>query len=232
MSLVSKETFIQGIKSLHNLPSNYRFLANESMISCAINKCANEIINYCNSKNSNVELHLLCILKGGVYFNCDLMRSLQVIIQRNNLPIKLTCGFISAKSYHGLNQSEVKIEHDLNLEELKNKEIILVDELIDNGETILTIKNYLINKGITNINECVAFMKNKNRVIEPKWYGFLVPDVWLIGYGLDDMERYRELKMLCFIGKPDNFEKTKDDYVFCSNDDYYDAWFNYYKNLN
>ncbi|ARF10193.1 phosphoribosyl transferase domain protein [Hokovirus HKV1] len=200
---------------LVNLPKHYKFLADSSMISMANDKCAENIITFYKNLNlENVDIVLLCILKGGAFFLTDLARNLTTKIRNENLPINVSCDFITAKSYSGMVQNDVSVSSDFNVEKLVDKHVILVDELIDNGDTIHAIKNYLLSNGIVNVYSCVAFIKNKPRIIEPDWYGLLVPDVWLIGYGLDDMEKYRELNMSCFINKPEGVEKTSDDLLF------------------
>lgn len=206
-------------KLLLGLPKHYKLLANETVIRVAIRNCASQILTHITSlplkEDKSVHaITLLCILKGGSFFTTDLSRDLQEMIRMQNLPISINIDFISATSYQGKHQaSELTINSNLNINNLLDKHVILVDELLDNGETIHQLTKHLLNQGINenNLYSCVAFMKKKQHVIEPNWYGLLVPDVWLVGYGLDDLDKYRELPILCFVDKPEGITKTEDD---------------------
>jgi len=222
---------------LSGLPKHYKLLADQEMIAYAVKKTATEIIKYFNTQplldnKTSHDLVLVAILKGGAFYAVDLSRNLQEIIrtETTNLPTNIYMQFIEATSYHGAHQAnELIINSKINPEDFIGKQIILVDELLDNGETISQLVKYFNNLGLTNIYSSVAFIKKgKPHVIQPTWIGLQVPDVWLVGYGLDDLGKYRELPIVCFIDKPDDIPKTKDDELL-SGDNYHDLIKDFYK---
>jgi len=210
------------------LPNNYKLLLDKETIKAAVKKCAfsiyNHFIKQAIDSDTTVEIVLLRILKGATYFANDLARSLRDIIQVEGTynKIVLRDEFVTASSYFDdIKPRSVTIgSYNFHLGQLVGKKIILVDELLDKGETIKELRNWAIMSGCDekNIYSCVAFMKDKPRVIEPNWFGFIVPDIWLIGYGLDDKQYYRELEIVCYIDKPSSIEQTDDDKKFCVED--------------
>jgi len=231
---IKHESDVLSMEELIGLPNHYRLLLDSKMVKYCIKKCAHEILGHYMGKIQDghvVKITLVGVLKGGIYFLTDLSRQLQKIIREKSYPIELTIETIDVKSYHGLEQGEVNIESTFDTSKIIDKEVILIDELIDNGKTINILLDYFRNNKVLNVYSCVAFMKNKSRIIDPTWYGLLVPDVWLIGYGLDDLQKYRELELVCFVSKPEEFEKTEDDLKFCQ-DIYTEPWKEYYGSID
>lgn len=228
--------FVEFTESqLFGLPDNYKFLLDKETIQTLVNKCAVAIHDYFNKcatdKNTKCEIVLLRILNGGSYFGGDLARCIQNIIRKEGTSNKISLSdeFITASSYEGEQTAKsLVIMSQLNINKFFGKKIILIDELLDKGETIKQLIDFLVNLGIdaNNIFSCVAFMKDKERVIEPTWFGIIVPDIWLIGYGLDDRQNYRELEIVCYVSKPPNIEQTCDDKVFCV-ENYHQVVFDY-----
>lgn len=223
-------------KELCGLPKHYKLLLDENMIKNIVNKCANTIHNHFASNITNssdkCEIVLLRVLKGGSYFATDLARNLRNIIRvcKTYKQITLTDEYITASSYRGSQVAgDLVIKSELDISKLQGKKVILVDELIDVGETLSRLHSHFIESGFdpADLFTLVAFMKNKSRVLEPTWHGIVVPDVWLIGYGLDDVQEYRELECLCYVGKPEGIEKTSDDHKYCV-ENYHEAVLEYY----
>lgn len=133
-------------------------------------------------------LHLICILKGGVFFTCDLAK-------RINMP--LTMDFMSVSSYGSgtVSSGIVKIVKDLD-EPIEGKDVLIVEDIIDSGNTLAYLIEVLKQRNPNSIELCALLDKPERRVkkhIEVKYTCFTVPDKFIIGYGLDYDQIYRNL---------------------------------------
>lgn len=132
-------------------------------------------------------LHLICILKGGVFFTCELSK-------RISLP--LTLDFMSVSSYGSDTKSSgvVKIVKDLD-ESLKDKDVIVVEDIVDSGRTLSYLLEMLRDRGPASLRLCTLLDKPERRVIDVHvdYTGFNIPDEFVVGYGLDYDQRYRNL---------------------------------------
>jgi hypoxanthine phosphoribosyltransferase len=139
--------------------------------------------------------HLVCVLKGAVVFLSELVRTI-------DLPV--TLDFIAVSSYGDATQTsgEVKIVKDLDTSPA-GRDVILVEDILDTGLTL----NYLLNNiRVREVNSvCVAVLLNKpaRRVVdvEVAYKGFDIPDAFVVGYGLDCAERYRNLPYVAVLKK-------------------------------
>ncbi|MBO0800900.1 MAG: hypoxanthine phosphoribosyltransferase [Blastocatellia bacterium] len=130
---------------------------------------------------------LICVLKGAIVFMSDLMRAID---------LNLSIDFIAVSSYgKGTNSTgEVKILKDLD-EPLEGREIILVEDILDTGLTLsYLVKNFRA-RGAASIKIVALLNKPGRRKVEvtPDYVGFEIPDEFVVGYGLDFDERYRNL---------------------------------------
>ena len=140
-------------------------------------------------------LHLVCILRGGVLFLGDLIRQLTV---------PNTIDFMAVSSYGvGARQStgQVRISLDLK-EDIRNREVLLVEDIVDSGYTIATVMEFLATRHPSSLKVCTLLDKEERReIFVPIDYcGFKIPDKFVFGYGLDIDELYRNLP---FIGAVD-----------------------------
>lgn len=133
------------------------------------------------------ELLLLCILKGSIAFMGDLMK---------NIDTYLTIEFMSVSSYGNSTTStgNVRILKDLDMP-VNGKDILIVEDIIETGLTLDYICNYLKGKGANSVEIVTLLDKPSGRKIEitPKYTGFKVGDEFVVGYGLDFKEDYRNL---------------------------------------
>lgn len=142
-------------------------------------------------KNKN--LLLVSVLKGSVVFMADLMRA-----------IKIPCGvdFMCVSSYgSGVKTSGVvKIVKDLDIE-LKGYDLLIVEDILDSGVTLSYLKEILLARNPASIKICTLLDKPARRIADIKadYVGAVVPDVFLIGYGLDYDEKYRNLPFVAEI---------------------------------
>ena len=134
------------------------------------------------------EVIFICILKGAVIFMTDLMRHLQLD--------DATVEFMQVCSYEGVNSSgKVKMSLDVNVD-ISGKDIIVVEDIIDTGCTIDFIRKHLMTKNPASIKFCVLLdnptRRGKN-CPNPDYTGFVIPNQFVFGYGLDYDEKYRGL---------------------------------------
>ena len=133
------------------------------------------------------QVHLICILKGGVFFMCELAKRITV-------PVSMD--FMSVSSYGDGTTSSgiVKIAKDLD-ESLEGKEVIIVEDIIDSGRTLYYLMEVLQQRKPNSMKLCTLLDKPERRVKEVKvdYVGFNIPDEFVVGYGLDYAQKYRNL---------------------------------------
>lgn len=132
-------------------------------------------------------VHLVCVLKGGSFFMCELSKRISVPV---------TLDFMSVSSYGSDTKSSgvVKIIKDLD-ESLKGKDVIVVEDIVDSGRTLSYLLEMLRDRGPASLRLCTLLDKPDRRVIDVKvdYTGFQIPDQFVVGYGLDYDQRYRNL---------------------------------------
>ena len=133
-------------------------------------------------------VYLICILKGSVYFTCELAKRLTI-------PVSLD--FMSVSSYGSDTKSSgvVKIIKDLD-EPLEGKNVIIVEDIIDSGRTLAYLIEVLKQRNPKNIELCTLLDKPERRVkkqVQVKYTCFTIPDEFVVGYGLDYDQKYRNL---------------------------------------
>lgn len=133
------------------------------------------------------QVHLVCVLKGGSFFLCELAKRITV-------PVSLD--FMSVSSYGSNTKSSgvVKIVKDLD-ESLKGKNVIVVEDIVDSGRTLSYLLEMLKDRGPESLRLCTLLDKPDRRVIDVNvdYTGFQIPDEFVVGYGLDYDQRYRNL---------------------------------------
>ena len=140
---------------------------------------------------------LICPLKGSVLFFSDLIRE-----------IKTACeiDFMSVSSYNNdtVSSGEVKIKKDLDIS-INGRHVLIVEDIIDSGITLHYLKNLLSDRNPASIKICTCLDKPSRRITDVKgdYTGFEIPDKFVIGYGMDIAEQYRNLPYIG-IYTPDN----------------------------
>ena len=133
------------------------------------------------------QVHLVCVLKGGSFFLCELAKRITV-------PVSLD--FMSVSSYGSDTKASgvVKIVKDLD-ESLKGKNVIVVEDIVDSGRTLSYLLEMLKDRGPESLRLCTLLDKPDRRVIDVNvdYTGFQIPDEFVVGYGLDYDQRYRNL---------------------------------------
>lgn len=133
------------------------------------------------------QVHLICILKGSVFFTCELAKRITV-------PVSLD--FMSVSSYGDGTASSgiVKIAKDLD-ESLEGKDVIVIEDIIDSGRTLYYLMDVLGKRQPNSLKLCTLLDKPDRRVRDVKvdYVGFEIPDEYVVGYGLDYAQKYRNL---------------------------------------
>lgn len=133
------------------------------------------------------QVHLVCVLKGGSFFMCELAK-------RITIPVSLD--FMSVSSYGGDTKSSgvVKIVKDLD-EPLEGKDVLVIEDIIDSGRTLSYLMEMLKKRGPKSLALCTLLDKPERRIVETtvNYTGFVIPDEFVVGYGLDYDQRYRNL---------------------------------------
>ena len=133
------------------------------------------------------EIHLIAILKGSVFFACELAK---------RITIPVTIDFMSVSSYGNSRESSgiVKIAKDLD-EPILDKEVLVVEDIIDSGKTLNHLKPMLESRNPASLHLCTLLSKPDRREVEVpvRYIGFEVPDEFVVGYGLDYAQKYRNL---------------------------------------
>lgn len=146
-----------------------------------------EVAAQINKDYAGKELTVICILKGSFVFVADLIREITV-------PVR--CEFMSVSSYGDAKTSsgEVKIHLDLSLP-LDGKDILIVEDIVDSGLTLKFIKDLLLVRNPASVRCCTLLQKpDALKVdIQVEYHGFKIGNEFVIGYGLDYAQRYREL---------------------------------------
>lgn len=133
------------------------------------------------------QVHLVCVLKGGSFFMCELAKRITV-------PVSLD--FMSVSSYGSDTKSSgvIRIVKDLD-ESLKDKDVLVVEDIVDSGRTLSYLLEMLKARGPRSLKLCTLLDKPERRVVEVNvdYTGFQIPDEFVVGYGLDYDQRYRNL---------------------------------------
>lgn len=152
-----------------------------------IENIVNIIANQIEKDYNNKDFIMVGLLKGSVAFMADLMKKIN---------LDFSIDFMVVSSYGGGTQStgRVNVLKDIS-QSVEGKEILIVEDIIDSGNTLNFIKKYLTVKGAKSIKLCTLFDKPDRRTadITVDYVGMKIPDVFIVGYGLDYDEKYRNL---------------------------------------
>lgn len=133
------------------------------------------------------ELHLIVILKGSVFFACELAK---------RITVPVTMDFMSVSSYGNgmVSAGQITIKKELD-EDIEGKDIIIVEDIVDSGNTLFHLKNLLVGRKPASLKIITLLDKPDRRVadVTTDYCGFEIPDKFVVGYGLDYAQKYRNL---------------------------------------
>ena len=139
---------------------------------------------------------MLVVLRGGIIFAADLIRKL-------DLPLRLDT--VGVSSYRGAatEPSELRVVASPTLD-LRGRNVLLVDDILDSGLTLARLREDAFARGARSVAIAVLLDKPARRRadVHADFVGFTIPDVWVVGYGLDHDERYRNLPFLAALELP------------------------------
>lgn len=152
-----------------------------------VDKRIQEIGEQISKDYAGEKVHLVCVLKGASFFMCELAKRITV-------PVSID--FMSVSSYGGDTKSSgvVRIVKDLD-EPLTGKHVIVVEDIVDSGRTLSYLLDMLGSRGPADVKLCTLLDKPDRRVVDVKvdYTGFKIPDEFVVGYGLDYDQKYRNL---------------------------------------
>ena len=153
----------------------------------AIKRRVAELGNQLNKEYAKKDLMVVAIVNGALIFTADLLRQL-------SSPLRLDC--LRASSYHDGTKAagEPRIVDQMKLD-VRGQHVLLVDDILDTGKTLAAVAGLIKLKGAASVKTCVLLDKKARRMVpfEADYVGFQIPNEFVVGYGLDFNERYRNL---------------------------------------
>lgn len=174
---------------MENIDDKVKTLISKEQIEKRIEEIASNIEEDYKGKN----IVVIGILKGAVYFAVDLTKKI-----KNNVIMD----FMKVSSYGNETKSSGKVELKLDLSvNIEGKDVIIVEDIIDSGTTLKYLKEYLGQKNPNSIRICVLLDKKERRVenVEVDYVGFEISNKFVVGYGLDYEDGYRNLPYIAYI---------------------------------
>jgi hypoxanthine phosphoribosyltransferase len=185
--------------SLLTPPEVEEVVFSEDDLAATVCRLAGEIAR----DHSGASIHLVGVLKGALFFLADLARALPT-------PLDARLDTISVSSYGNLNRSsgEVRLLKDTT-ESVEGKHVVIVDDIVDNGLTLDYLQNLFRSRKPASLRTCVLLNKPFRRQITVPldYVGLACPDTFVVGYGLDYQEKYRNLPYVAKLA-PSAFDTT------------------------
>lgn len=150
-------------------------------------KRVEEIADTLYQKYGDEEVIFVCTLKGAVFFACDLLKK-----YKGDARIE----FLRVSSYEGESSTgKINLKLPLDAEKINGKNVVIVEDIVDTGYTLEYINKYISDMNPKSLVSCTLLDKKARRVVavDPTYSGFVVDDLFVIGYGLDYNQKYRNL---------------------------------------
>jgi hypoxanthine phosphoribosyltransferase len=161
----------------------------------AIHRRLDDIAAQISNDYRERELTVIAVLHGSLMFVADLLR-------RIPLPLRLEC--LSVASYHGKAQTSGEVVfNEIVLPNVADRDILILDDILDSGHTLAAVRETLETAKPNSIRVCVLLSKKKQRAreVDADYVGFEIEDEFVVGYGLDFRERYRNLPYIGVLRK-------------------------------
>jgi hypoxanthine phosphoribosyltransferase len=173
-----------------------RVLLSAEQIQSSIDRLAAEI----REREAGRPLTVIAVMTGSIIFLADLIRKL-------DMPLRV--GVIQARSYLGTERGALSVNADM-LPEVAGRDVLVVDDIFDTGHTLLEVLSFLDELGPRSIRTAVLVLKQGKQQVamRPDYVGFEIPDVFVVGYGLDYNDAYRNLPYLATL-EPQDIESER-----------------------
>lgn len=160
-----------------------KILISEQELQRGVQRLARQI----NQDYKGREVLVIPILKGSVIFAADLVRALRI-------PVKIDFMQVSSYGAEAVSSGNIRIKKDLDIN-ITGQHILLIEDIIDTGRTLFHLKNELLARTPASLKICTMLDKpsRRNAAVQADYIGFEVPDQFVVGYGLDFAEQFREL---------------------------------------
>lgn len=138
-------------------------------------------------------IHLVCILKGAAFFATELAKRIKV-------PVKMDFMATSSYGQNSVSSGEIQITKELDLDP-KDQDVLVVEDIIDSGHTLNFLEGYFKDKGVKSVKLCALLDKPDRRevIVNASYIGFSIPDKFVVGYGLDYAQKYRNLPYIATV---------------------------------
>ena len=160
-----------------------KVLCTEEEIRARIQELGSQLYRDLEGKNPL----FVSVLRGAFIFMADIVRA---------CPLKCDVEFIAVSSYENATSSSgvVKITHDIQ-QDISGRHLVVIEDILDSGRTLSFLKQYFLTKGAASVTICTLLDKpaRREKAIEADYVGFSVPDEFVVGYGLDYAQKYRNL---------------------------------------
>jgi len=166
-------------------------LFRESTIMSRLDEMAEQIA----SDYAGKDLTVVAVLNGSLMFGADLLRRLE-------MPLRLDC--LSVSSYHGASTTGVVKFNQLQLPDVHGRHVLLLDDILDSGHTLHAVRDkFMAETSPLSVKICVLLRKDvpRRRELEADYVGFDIANEFVVGYGLDYMERFRNLPYIGVISE-------------------------------
>lgn len=160
-----------------------------------INKRVKELANELYKKYQDEEVVFICTLKGAVFFACDLLKN-----YKGDARIE----FLRVSSYKGTETTgTIEMNLSISKENIMKKHVVIVEDIVDTGYTLSFLNEYILKMKPKSLITCTLLDKKIKRItnIEPTYSGFIIDDLFVIGYGLDYDGKYRNLPYIGYLKK-------------------------------
>ena len=162
---------------------NFNVVISEQQIQDRVKKLAQELY----SVYSDEEVIFVCTLKGAVFFSCDLLK---------NYPGNAIMDFVKISSYSGEEYTgRIELNLSIKRENIENRHVVILEDIVDTGRSLEYLYRYIKDMNPKSLVTCTLLDKKMKRIvpIEVNYVGFGIDDLFVIGYGLDYDQRYRNL---------------------------------------
>ena len=166
---------------------NIKILIDKEKLNDRVNILSKQIENDYKDK----DLHIICVLKGSVFFTMDLIRNI-------NQNVRLD--FVKIKSYNGTKSEEIHLDANL-ISNIEDKDVLIIEDIVDRGNRMKFLVDYLKTKNPRTLKLATLLDKKEKRKVEVNidYTGFVIPNKFVVGYGFDIDEKCRDIPYLGYI---------------------------------